>query len=180
MRYTRNLGVRRGSLAGAADLFQPSPRALCAGRVECPHGGVRAIRVRPDPGGHCKEVRAGFNQAPAIVDGDAADGDARYLGDVCPPGEDVPAGAALGGFGAGVEERTKRDIVRAGLGGLKRKMPGIMAGHADDGVVSQQSSGVCVGCILLADMNPVTPKLGGKIGAVVQDKRDIVLMSNGH
>jgi len=163
------------SLAGAADLFQP---ALGTGRVECAHGATRAFGVRPDPGGHREEIRAGFNQGCAIVDGDTADGDARHLRDIGPPCEDVPTNSAFGGFGACVKECTERNIVRTGLCRLEREVPGIMASHADNCVVPQQSPGVCIGGILLADMDAVAAKFSGEVGPVVQDKRDVVFLGD--
>src|SRR5206468_12617387 len=52
------------------------------------HRSLRPLRMVPHRTAHREEIRARLDQRPSIVRRDAADGDARYLEQAGPPGED--------------------------------------------------------------------------------------------
>ncbi len=82
------------------------------------------------------------------------------------------------GLGHAREECAKGDIVGASLGGGDGAVAAGTAGHPDDTIWTQQPARLGVGHVLLTDMHPVALKLGGKIGAVVHDERDVVVLGD--
>ena len=57
-------------------------------------------------------------------------------------------------------------------------MPAVAAGHADDAVRPEQTARLLIGRVLLADMHPVAVELGGEVGAIVHDERDIARLGD--
>ena len=58
-------------------------------------------------------------------------------------------------------------------------MPGIVAGHADDGVVSDDLAGLGAGHVLLADVDAVAAGLGGEPGVVVEQEGHAAVLRHG-
>jgi len=84
----------------------------------------------------------------------------------------------LGCLGVRSEEGAKGNVIGAGLGGLQRKIDGIVASDADDGIVAETRAGGFIIGVRLTDMNAVAAGIGGEIGPVVNEEGNIPVLAS--
>ena len=144
--------------------------------VKSPHRCGGPVLIVPDTAADGQEIGARIDHIVAIVDCDAADGDARHGHHFLPPRQNIRVGRGRDPLGRRWEEGAEGDVIRPGVSGFESQFARRLAGNADDGVVANLSPGIRIGCVVLPDMNAVASQLCGKIGPVVHDESNIAIL----
>jgi hypothetical protein len=151
----------------------------CEHRVELPHGLARSAGMRPNASYHRQKIGAGLDQRATILRRNATDRTARDHRGFGPVAQQFGGGAVFRRELRGTrEERTEGDIVGPSLGRGERAMTAIAARHANNAVRPKQAARLFIGSVLFADMHPVAIQLGGEVGTVIHDERDIARLGD--
>jgi hypothetical protein len=138
----------------------------------------RPFRVLPDPGGNGQEVGARLDERSAVAGGDTANGDARDDHQLAPPGEDLGIGPRLRLLGPGRKESAERDVIGTLLRGDHRQVTGVVTGHADDSLATDDAPGFLVGRVVLTDVDAVATGFRREVRAIVEKQRDVTALYN--
>ena len=57
-------------------------------------------------------------------------------------------------------------------------MTAVATRHADNTVRPQQTAGLLIRSVLLADMHPVAVELGSEVGAIIHDEREVTRLGD--
>ena len=155
--------------------FQMAELAPCL-LVKSPHRCGGPVIIVPDTAADGQEIGARIDHLVAIIDRNAADGDARHGHHFLPPRQNICVSRGRDLLGRGWKEGAEGDVIRPGVPGFKSKFARRLAGNADDGVVANLSPGLRIGCVVLPDMNAVASQFCSKIGPVVHDESNIAIL----
>ena len=128
---------------------------------------------------HGEKIGPCCHQGRAVFDLNAADGDAGHGCRFVPPGQNFRVWASFRGLRRRWVEGTEGDVIGTGIGSLDRQMTGIMAGHAEDGPVSEGGARVGTCAVLLADMGPVRAHFLCQFGPVVDQQGHVARVADG-
>lgn len=132
----------------------------------------------PDRMAHGEEVGASTHQRRTVRGRDPANGHARNLEYLLPPGEQVGLGAVLALLGGAGEECAEGDIVRTGLAGLHREVPTGVAGDADLRFPTESLARLANIAIALPEVNPIGMQPLGERNRVVHDEGTVLRRAN--
>src|SRR4051794_14773565 len=148
-------------------------------RIELSHRLAWSVGMRPDSPDHRQKIGPSFDQWPAILRRYPANRTARDDRRFGPVAQQVRGRAVFRRELCDArKERAEGDIVGPGFRRDESAMAAVAAGHADNAVRSQQTTRLLIGGVLLADMHPVAIELGGKVGTIVHNERDITRLGN--
>lgn len=139
--------------------------------MEGTHGS--RLVAAPHRRAYSQEIGPRLHQRRAVLRSDAADGDARYLHQIVPPGEQFGLRPVLALFGAAGKEGAERHVVGPSLPRFHRQVAAGVAGDTNLRLSAERVARLAHRTVLLAEMDAIRAQPLGKRDAVIDDKRDV-------